>query len=170
MNRFEEELQQRAGIRATVEEREWAVVIKGSIGSARQHQQALDIVSALAPTKNIVDELQVTEGAQANPPPGVPGHRGDVIGTFGMGGMDNKWDLKEPAENFGDEAIADAVRHLLREDPGTNQLDLHVAVQRGRVQLQGMVPYAKDVTKASQIASRAPGVREVLTDLKVTNY
>ena len=56
---LEHELAQQAGVYAAVEETATEVVLSGLINSEEQRQAAIDIVSALAPLKRIVDNLEV---------------------------------------------------------------------------------------------------------------
>jgi osmotically-inducible protein OsmY len=70
---------------------------------------------------------------------------------------------------YGDEAIADAVRRELREDAATTDLDLDVQVRGGVVHLQGVVTHMDDAENAEEVASRVPGVREVVEELSVTD-
>ena len=58
---LEHELAQQAGVYAAVEETATEVVLSGLINSEEQRQAAIDIVSALAPLKRIVDNLEVVD-------------------------------------------------------------------------------------------------------------
>ena len=94
-------------------------------------------------------------------------HHGDVIGTFGVGGMDGKWSSHETEVNFGDEAIADGVRHLIREDPSTSDLSVNVAVRDGCAQVSGQVASPRDRANAEAVVRQAPGVFEVVNRLEI---
>ena len=70
---------------------------------------------------------------------------------------------------YGDEAIADAVRRELLEDAATTDLRVEVEVRNGVVRLRGTVQDAVDAENAEEVASRVPGVDEVLEELRVAN-
>jgi hypothetical protein len=96
-----------------------------------------------------------------------PDHSGDVVGTFGLGGMDDKWGSQEMEENLGDQAITDAVEHLIREDETTSGLDVAIVVRDGRVYLRGRVESAGDLAKAEAVVRQAPGILDVVNELEV---
>jgi hypothetical protein len=68
---------------------------------------------------------------------------------------------------LGDGAIADAVRRELAEDAATTALQIHAVVRDGVVLLRVTVPDMEDVDNAEEVASRVPGVREVVDELRV---
>jgi osmotically-inducible protein OsmY len=70
---------------------------------------------------------------------------------------------------YGDEAIADAVRRELLEDAATTDLRVEVEVLNGVVRLRGTVQDAVDAENAEEVASRVPGVDEVVEELRVAN-
>jgi osmotically-inducible protein OsmY len=70
---------------------------------------------------------------------------------------------------YGDEAIADAVRRELLEDAATTDLRVEVEVRNGVVRLRGTVQDAVDAENAEEVASRVPGVDEVVEELRVAN-
>jgi osmotically-inducible protein OsmY len=70
---------------------------------------------------------------------------------------------------YGDEAIADAVRRELREDAATTDLRIDVLVRNGIVHLRGVVQDVDDTENAEEVASRVPGVREVVEELSVAD-
>lgn len=69
----------------------------------------------------------------------------------------------------GDEALADAIRRELAEDAATTDLEIVVAVRNGVAHLRGRVPDLDDADNAEGVASRVPGVREVVEELDVDN-
>jgi osmotically-inducible protein OsmY len=69
----------------------------------------------------------------------------------------------------GDEALADAVRRELAEDSATTDLHIFVAVRNGVVHLRGRVEDLDDADNAESVASRVPGIREVVEELDVAN-
>jgi len=70
-------------------------------------------------------------------------------------------------DKLGDGAIADAVRRELAEDAATTALPIHVVVRDGVVLLRGTVADLEDEENAEEVASRVPGVREVVDELRV---
>ena len=70
---------------------------------------------------------------------------------------------------FGDEAIADAIRRELREDAATTDLEIDVLVREGVVRLRGRVADVEDAENAEEVASRVPGVKEMVVELEVTS-
>lgn len=60
-NDIENELRQQAGIYAAVEETATEIVLSGLISSQEQRRAAIDIVSAIAPTKLIIDNLEMVD-------------------------------------------------------------------------------------------------------------
>ncbi len=60
-NDIEQQLAEQAGVYAAVEETATAIVLSGLIGSEEQRQAAMDIVSAIAPSKRIVDNLELMD-------------------------------------------------------------------------------------------------------------
>ena len=69
----------------------------------------------------------------------------------------------------GDEALADAVRRELREDAATSELSIVVAVRQGVAHLRGRVTDLEDAENAEAVASRVPGIREVVEELEVAS-
>jgi osmotically-inducible protein OsmY len=67
----------------------------------------------------------------------------------------------------GDEALADAIRRELAEDSATTDLNIVVAVRQGVAHLRGRVEDMDDVDNAEAVASRVPGVRDVVEELEV---
>ena len=93
-----------------------------------------------------------------------------VLGGFGTED-DDEPTLERSAEDNqpGDEALADAIRQELREDAATADLSILVAVRRGVAHLRGQVPGPEDAENAEEVASRVPGVREVVEELDVAS-
>lgn len=67
----------------------------------------------------------------------------------------------------GDEALADAISRELREDAATTALPVEVRVDQGVAHLHGRVPDLVDAENAESVASRVPGVRNVVEELDV---
>jgi len=80
-------------------------------------------------------------------------------------------DVAPSAENreFGDEALADAIRAELRQDAATTALAIDVEVVDGIARLRGTVPDMVDAENAEAVAAGVPGVVEVLEQLQVEN-
>lgn len=99
-----------------------------------------------------------------------PNERGDieVVGGFTpTSDTSVEVDLSVEDHQPGDEAIADAVRRELREDAETTDLPIRVVVVNGVVHLHGKVSSLEDAEAAEDVASRVPGVREVLEELEL---
>jgi osmotically-inducible protein OsmY len=96
-----------------------------------------------------------------------------VLGGFAPTAMDDDATTVAPSAldgQLGDEAIADGVRLALRRDALTTDLVLNVAVRQGVVYLRGVVPTLDDVDSAEDVASRTPGVVEVVEELEVAGF
>ena len=91
----------------------------------------------------------------------------EVLGGFASTSMDDQpIDISVDGE-VGDEALADAVRHGLREDAATTDLPIVVHVRDGIVYLHGRVPDLVDSDDAVEVAFRVPGVDEVIDLLAI---
>jgi hypothetical protein len=94
---------------------------------------------------------------------------GRVLGGFAGTSMDTVGAAPSSTLDHrpGDEALAHAIRRELREDASTASLQIHVEV-RGRVAfLHGRVDGLEDADNAAEVASRVPGVRQVVEHLTV---
>lgn len=69
----------------------------------------------------------------------------------------------------GDEALAEAITRELREDASTTSLRIDVQVDRGVARLRGRVTDLADAENAESVASRVPGVRDVVEELDVAS-
>lgn len=67
----------------------------------------------------------------------------------------------------GDEALRDAIRAALRHDATTTDLRLHVHVHNGIAHLRGTVADLTDADNAQDVASRVPGVEDVIDETEV---
>ena len=116
-----------------------------------------------------VRDEEAAEGAEPYFPPTDPviNDRGrEVLGGFGDTSMDTvDVDPSTLDEEPGDEALADAVRRELGEDATTSHLRLDVQVRRGVVYLRGRADDLEDTDNAADVASRVPGVRQVVDQL-----
>jgi osmotically-inducible protein OsmY len=98
--------------------------------------------------------------------------RGQTVVLGGFGTEDDAEPVVEPSAEDnqpGDEALADAIRQELREDAATADLVIVVAVRRGVAHLRGQVPGPEDAENAEEVASRVPGVVEVVEELDVAS-
>jgi osmotically-inducible protein OsmY len=98
--------------------------------------------------------------------------RGDtqVLGGFSATSEDDvSVDRSASDGEFGDEAIADAVRRELLEDAATTDLEIDVDVREGVVYLRGSVQGVTDAENAEEVAGRVPGVQEVQEELRVVD-
>jgi osmotically-inducible protein OsmY len=93
-----------------------------------------------------------------------------VLGGFGLDAEDDL-EVERSAEDRspGDEALADAIRRELAEDSATTDLNISVFVRNGVVHLRGQVADLDDADNAEEVASRVPGVRDVVEELDVAN-
>ncbi len=91
--------------------------------------------------------------------------RAEILGGFGTDSM-AEIEVEPSAEDAlpGDEALAEAVQRELREDAATHGLGVDAFVRRGVVHLRGWVPDLEDADNAEAVASRVPGVREVIDE------
>lgn len=94
--------------------------------------------------------------------------RTQILGGFDSSSDDSEVDISSDGR-VGDEALADAVRRELRQDASTTELTILVAVRNGIVHLRGQVPDLDDADNAEAVASRVPGIREVVEELDVAN-
>lgn len=123
---------------------------------------------------SVYDDLAPVEPDPAYFPPTDP-----VIGTGQEGETTvlNGWsptstssqEVSASAEDNqpGDEALADAISRELREDAATTALRVEVQVDQGVAHLRGRVPDLVDAENAESVASRVPGVRNVVEELDV---
>lgn len=126
-----------------------------------------------------IDEDVVSEGDNVYSPPTDPVVARDpttlrtrVVGGLSGSSMDSLEVARSALDNeYGDEAIADAVRRELLEDAATTDLDrIEVEVFEGVVTLRGTVPLLVDAENAEEVAGRLPGVKEVREELDVEQY
>lgn len=90
-----------------------------------------------------------------------------VIGGFQSSSMESVESARSSDGTMGDEGIRDVILQELREDSATNGLEIEVAVFRGVVTLTGRVADIVDVESAEEVASRVPGVLDVIEQLEV---
>ncbi len=92
-----------------------------------------------------------------------------ILGGFEMDSM-SEIEVEPSASDGqpGDEALADAIRRELSQDAATADLQVRVVVRRGIAHLRGQVPGPEDAENAEEVASRVPGVREVVEELDVS--
>jgi hypothetical protein len=83
------------------------------------------------------------------------------------GAIDDLEESDEPDELLSDDQIAARVRRLLRSDSATSMLRIHVEVKDRVVTLHGLVQTLEDTDNAAEVASRAPGVLDVVDELEV---
>lgn len=235
---IERELVLLAGVHAVVEERGDRLIVSGQVSSEEARQAAFDVLAVLAPSKEVIDNLElnvimpaqvgqisiseaeaggfrpatpgtedsealepgdftdqrllqdaggemgpaalegdisdqdVSEGEEVYVPPIDPVMDADnrVVGGFSISSMDSiEVDGSASDNKLGDEAIAEAVRRELLEDSTTNGMSIEVSVERGVVRLRGTVLDVIDAENAEEVASRVPGVIEVLEELDVTS-
>lgn len=117
----------------------------------------------------------VSDGDEVYVPPTDPVVAADdqgrleVLGGFSATATDEAAPLASASDGLlGDEAIEDAVRAALRRDAATTDLQVEVLVRDGVAHLRGRVSDLDDADNAEDVASRVPGVREVMEELEVT--
>ncbi len=75
----------------------------------------------------------------------------------------------DPVLTLNDEAIAEEVRRMLREDVATSHLTIAVRVNEGVVRLRGVVPRAADAENAEVVAGRVQEARGVVNELLIAS-
>lgn len=123
------------------------------------------------------DSIDVTEVSQdevyfppVDPPAraGISNSREGLIGGFEPDSMASvEVDPSASGGGPGDEALADAIRRELMQDAATTDLDVEVRVEEGVAYLSGRVADIDDVENAEEVASRIPGVVEVVEELEL---
>jgi osmotically-inducible protein OsmY len=113
-------------------------------------------------------------GDRVYSPPDDPVITTDSHGrTQVLGGFDSEAEIsveRSAMDNQpGDEALADAVRRELQEDAATSELSIVVVVRQGVAHLRGRVTDLEDAENAEAVASRVPGIREVVEELDVAS-
>jgi len=68
---------------------------------------------------------------------------------------------------YGDEALSDAISRELRADAATTDLQIAVYVENGVAYLHGLVASYADAGNAEDVASRVPGILEVVEELDI---
>jgi hypothetical protein len=98
----------------------------------------------------------------------APGGNIEVIGGFQATSMDTNEVAPSAIDGQpGDEALADAIRRELLEDASTTDLTIDVVVRNRVARLRGRVADIEDAENAEAVASRVPGVLEVIEELEV---
>jgi osmotically-inducible protein OsmY len=123
---------------------------------------------ASGPGYTAADE-DISEGEDVYVPPIDPTRSRDneVLGGFSTSAMDEVDVERSSDGTLGNIAIEEAVLRELREDSATNGLEIEVTVRRGIARLRGVVNDVIDVENATEVASRVPGVIDVLDELEV---
>jgi len=133
-----------------------------------------DPMAASGPTSSSDDV--VSDGDEVYVPPTDPvittDEHGNIemLGGFSQTAIDGVAPLPSASDGkLGDEAIEDAIRAALRRDSATTDLQINVLVRQGVAHLRGTVPDLDDAENAEDVASRVPGVREVMEELTVAD-
>lgn len=131
-----------------------------------------DPLAVVGPSSSALD--MVGESGEVYTPPIDPVVTTDqhgqteVLGGFSPSSTDSIEVERSASDGrLGDEAIAEAIERELREDAMTTALDIRAEVRQGVVHLRGTVDGPEDVEMAESVASRVPGVVEVVDDLRV---
>jgi osmotically-inducible protein OsmY len=130
-----------------------------------------DPMAAAGPSSSRAEDL--AQSGETYSPPNDPVVTTDAHGTAHvLGGFDSDQEVtveRSSDGRLGDEALADAVRRELAEDSATTDLSIVVAVRGGVVHLRGQVADLDDADNAESVASRVPGIRDVVEELDVAN-
>jgi hypothetical protein len=104
-----------------------------------------------------------------NDPPVVPGGRDNarLPGAPRDGDEDEDDSYETRHGPPTDSEITARVVRLLRSDAATSMLRIHVATESGVVTLTGEVQTLDDTDNAAEVASRVPGVVDVVEELDV---
>lgn len=98
-------------------------------------------------------------------PPVVPGGRDNI--QVAQGFAPSSEGEEQRAGTPGDDEITERVRHLLRTDAATTDLELQVKTIDGVVHLRGLVQSLDDTDLAAEVAARVPGVVDVVDEMAV---
>src|SRR5262249_34561230 len=99
-------------------------------------------------------------------PPILPGGRDNAEVAGSLGGLDDD-DDDVLQHALTDDEISMRGRRLLRSDAATSMLRIAVSTEDGVVTLHGVVQTLEDTDNAAEVASRVPGVVEVIDELEV---
>lgn len=131
-----------------------------------------DPMAAAGPSSELEDPAAA--GDEVYVPPTDPvittSDRGEaeVLGGFGTTSTDEVEVVPSAMDGRpGDEALEEAVRRALLQDASTTELRVRVVVRNGVAHLRGIVPGMEDADNAEEVASRVPGIREVVEELEV---
>jgi hypothetical protein len=132
-----------------------------------------EVDASMAANDSVVEDMPPAEPDATYSPPTDPvvGYDEDgdleVIGGFAATAMsENDIDVASD-HTYGDEAMGEAIQRELHEDAATTDLTIAVYVEDGVAYLQGAVPTLEDAQNAEDVASRIPGIREVVEDLDI---
>jgi hyperosmotically inducible protein len=128
-------------------------------------------MGASGPGYTAADE-EISEGEDTYVPPTDPVRRpdGEFLNGFETTSMDSVHVARSASDGeIGDESISHAVREELRQDAATTDLNVRVRVENGVVFLRGKVPSLDDAENAEEVASRIPGVTDVMDELEIAD-
>lgn len=92
----------------------------------------------------------------------------EVVNGFAADDMDDlEPELSAEDDIPGDEALIEAIQRELHQDSATTDLRITVQVEEGVAYLRGGVPHLADARNAEDVASRIPGVAEVVEELDI---
>ena len=92
-----------------------------------------------------------------------------VLGGFSSSSMESVEVDRSSDGTLGDEAIGEAILRELREDSATTDLQIEVEVEGGVAHLRGSVADVTDAENVEEVASRVPGVTEVVDETTVAS-
>ena len=121
-------------------------------------------------TASTADAMQSADNAAPymapTDPPVLPGGRDNAV--MAQGFAPTSEGEEQRAGTPGDDEITARVQQLLRDDAATTDLQLDVETRDGCIYLRGEVPSLEDSDLAAEVASRVPGVIEVVDETRVT--
>lgn len=137
--------------------------------------EPLETIASETDNDSVVDDIDPTEPEPAYfaPTDPVVGYnaKGDleVLGGFEPTAMEDIDVASSSDHTYGDDALGEAIASELRADAATTDLHITVHVEEGVAYLHGTVPGLEDAQNAEDVASRIPGIREVVEELDIAD-
>jgi osmotically-inducible protein OsmY len=88
---------------------------------------------------------------------------------FGLSACTTAPATRSPAEVAADATIARQVKEALSSDPSIYDAHIEVTADRGVVRLYGVIAEAEDFAEARRVAKSVPGVRKVVSELRLVD-
>lgn len=134
-----------------------------------------DPIAAAGPSGSYEDAVESGDDVYVPPmDPVIATDRHGVARVLGGFSTDSMDEVEVPRSALddqpGDAALAGAIARELRQDASTTDLvGIRVAVHEGVAYLRGQVPLLEDAENSEAVASRVPGIVEVVEELEVTS-